>query len=87
MFGESFMMIWSYPINPVSIHHVTSWKYLLILRHHQGNLEKQVEKRGGGQFVGSTFTWAELHFYQIMEMILKDNEKVWTLFVDWLILK
>jgi len=40
------------------------------------NLEKQVEKRGGGQFVGSTFTWAELHFYQIMEMILKDNEKV-----------
>ena len=54
---------------------------------HQANLEKQVEKRGGGQFVGSTFTWAELHFYQIMEMILKDNEKVWTLFVDWLILK
>jgi len=38
-----------------------------------GNLEKRLEKRGGQYFSGNGMSWAELHFLQIMEMVLSVN--------------
>jgi len=37
------------------------------------NLEKILQKRGGQYFVGNKVTWAEMHFYQIMEIVLGQN--------------
>merc|ERR1712154_330435 len=40
------------------------------------NLEKLLEKRGGQYFVGNRWSWAELHFYQIIELILAQHAQV-----------
>ena len=40
------------------------------------NLENILGKRGGNYFVGNKISWAELHFLQIMDVILDNNEKV-----------
>ena len=40
------------------------------------NLENILGKRGGNFFVGNKLSWAELHFLQIMDVILDNNGKV-----------
>ena len=41
------------------------------------NLENILGKRGGNFFVGNKLSWAELHFLQMMDVILDNNEKVY----------
>ena len=33
-------------------------------------------KRGGQYFAGNQFSWAELHFLQIMDLVIAKNEGV-----------
>ena len=33
-------------------------------------------KRGGQYFAGNQFSWAELHFLQIMDLVMAKNEGV-----------
>merc|ERR1719270_746523 len=40
------------------------------------NLEKLLVKRGGQYFAGNQFSWAELHFLQIMDLVIAKNEGV-----------
>jgi len=40
------------------------------------NLENILGKRGGKYFVGDKLSWAELHFFQMVEVILDNNSKV-----------
>jgi len=40
------------------------------------NLEKLLVKRGGQYFAGNQFSWAELHFLQIMDLVMAKNEGV-----------
>merc|ERR1712227_871746 len=37
------------------------------------HFEKILQKRGGQYFAGNKVTWAEMHFYQIMEIVLGQN--------------
>lgn len=40
------------------------------------NLENILGKRGGNFFVGNKLSWAELHFLQMMDVVLDNNDKV-----------
>ena len=42
----------------------------------QANLEKIMTARGGQFFAGNKFSWAELHFYQLVDRITDFNAKV-----------
>merc|ERR1711976_53697 len=38
------------------------------------NLEKKVEQRGGDFFIGKKVTWAEMHFFQIIDALIAEPE-------------
>ena len=40
------------------------------------NLENILGKRGGNFFVGNKLSWTELHFLQMMDVILDNNAEV-----------
>ena len=40
----------------------------------QKNLEKKVEQRGGDFFIGKKVTWAEMHFFQIIDALVAEPE-------------
>lgn len=43
------------------------------------NLENILGKRGGNFFVGNKLSWTELHFLQMMDVILDNNAEVYKL--------
>ena len=43
------------------------------------NLENILGKRGGNFFVGNKLSWAELHFLQMMDVVLDNIDKVYVL--------
>ena len=42
-------------------------------------------KRGGQYFVGNSFSWAELHFMQFVDLIVSQDSKVFTFLFEFII--